>query len=135
MGVARREKTDDGFREEMHQAVQSSPHCGPVTPEDWKRFAERLFYREADLTSPEDFLQLRHEVEESEAARNPGRCRLAYLATAPTLFLPTVQGLAHAEMIPHPEADRWLRVVIEKPFGRDLASAQQLARDLGQVAG
>ncbi len=133
VGVARREKTDDGFREEMQQAVLNSGNCGPVTPEDWTRFAERLFYREADLTNPADFLRLRQEVEAIEEISNLSRCRLAYLATAPTLFLPAVQGLAHAEMIPSPEADRWLRVVIEKPFGRDLTSAQQLAHDLGQL--
>ncbi len=133
VGVARREKTDDGFREEMQQAVLNSGNCGPVTPEDWTRFAERLFYREADLTNPADFLRLRQEVEAIEEISNLSRCRLAYLATAPTLFLPAVQGLAHAEMIPSPEADRWLRVVIEKPFGRDLTSAQELAHDLGQL--
>lgn len=133
VGVARREKTDDGFREEMFQAVQESGQCDAASSEEWNRFAERLFYREADLTTPEDFVRLRKEVESIEETRNPSRRRLAYLATAPTLFLPTVQGMHHAEMIPDPHAEAWLRVVIEKPFGRDLASAQELDHDLSLI--
>jgi glucose-6-phosphate 1-dehydrogenase len=99
----------------------------------WQKFSERLFYREADLSSPEDFKRLRQQLEALEETRNPKHRRLAYLATAPTLFLPTVKGLHHAGMIPLPDADDWLRIVIEKPFGHDLDSAQQLAHDLGQM--
>ena len=133
VGVARREKSDDGFREEMFQAIQKSAQCEGATSADWQKFAARLFYREADLANPEDFLKLKGQIETLEETANPSRCRLAYLATAPSLFLPTVEGLSFAGMIPPAGEPNWLRVVIEKPFGRDLASAQELARDLSRV--
>ncbi len=133
VGVARREKTDAGFREEMLQAVQSSRQCDTITPEDWNTFSQRLFYRQVDLTNPEEFLTLKQQLEFVEETRNPSRKRLAYLATAPSLFLPAVQGLHHAGMIPQAEADNWLRVVIEKPFGHDFESSQQLTQELGRM--
>jgi len=133
VGVARREKTDDGFRKEMYQAVRNSPQCESATQEKWRQFASRLFYRKADLTNPVDFVALKQQLEDLEESRNPSHCRLAYLATAPTLFLPTVEALHHAGLIPHPEDRKWLRVVIEKPFGRDLASAQELAGGLSRM--
>jgi glucose-6-phosphate 1-dehydrogenase len=117
----------------MFEAVGKSPQCESVTKTDWDKFSQRLFYRETDLTNPEDFNALRQQLEAIEQSRNPQHRRLAYLATAPTLFLPTVQGLHHAGMIPPAHQDQWLRVVIEKPFGRDLKSAEALAHDLGQM--
>ena len=133
VGVARREKSDESFRAEMLEAVQKSQPADSFSEADWHKFAERLFYREADLSNPEDFLILKKQLEEIEETRNPEHRRLAYLAIAPSLFLPTVRGLAHAGMIPQPDDPAWLRVVIEKPFGHDLASAQQLAHDLGSL--
>ena len=58
--------------------------------------------------------------------------QIAYLATTPDLFTPAVESMAKAEMIPPPNSGRTLRVVFEKPYGHDLASAQQLTRDLGR---
>src|SRR5690606_1851682 len=49
------------------------------------------------------------------------------------LFVPSVEGMAQAGMIPDCEAECWLRVVCEKPFGHDLQSAQELTRRLGHV--
>ncbi|MCA9071898.1 MAG: glucose-6-phosphate dehydrogenase, partial [Planctomycetaceae bacterium] len=105
VGVARRHKSDDGFREEMLQALQKAHQCDSASPEELKNFVKRLFYREADLTHPEEFVRLRKEIEGIEESHNPSHRRLAYLATAPSLFLPTVQGMHHAEMIPDPHAD------------------------------
>jgi glucose-6-phosphate 1-dehydrogenase len=133
VGVARREMSDESYREEMLEAVRKAAGEDAVDPADWQKFAERLYYREADLTNREDFIVLRQQLEPIEEKHNPKHRRLAYLATAPGLFLPTVQGLGHAGMIPDPKAEGWLRVVIEKPFGHDLASAQELDHGLGSL--
>jgi glucose-6-phosphate 1-dehydrogenase len=120
IGVARRGMSDDDFRREMQQAITEGGD--PPDGEAWEGFARQLFYRRADLTRPQDFRELDEAVSDIERQRGIGSRRVVYLATAPELFLPSVEGLSAAGMVPDPEAaDRWLRVVIEKPFGHDLA--------------
>lgn len=130
IGVARRSKNDDEFRAEIRQAFSECAAAGDLC-EPWDRFSRRLHYIQTDLTSPEDFQKLRREVERLEQQLGlPGQ-RIVYLALAPELFLPAVQNLAAAGMVP-PDASR-LRVVVEKPFGQDLASARKLSGDLASV--
>ncbi|HUG90629.1 MAG TPA: glucose-6-phosphate dehydrogenase, partial [Planctomycetaceae bacterium] len=133
IGVARRETSDDEFRREMHDALTDGGRR-PIASDEWQGFARQLYYRRADLTRPEDFRGLDAAVTAIERDAGIGGRRVVYLATAPELFLPAVEGLAAAGMIPEPDApDRWLRVVIEKPFGDDLESARRLSRELGRL--
>lgn len=130
VGVARREKTDDAYRAEMFEACQEASRTGKITTEEWAKFSASLFYRRVDLDDPEQFRQLKADVESLEAkAGLPGR-RLVYMATDPGLFLPSVKALKQADMIPDESDPKWLRVVFEKPFGHDLASAQELSHAL-----
>ena len=131
VGVARREKSDDGFRAEMFESV--SQHARrPVAPEKWKAFASRLFYRRLDLEKPDDYAGLKTAVESIEKKAGIGKKRLAYLAITPDLFLPTVEAIVHADLIP-PSAEGWFRVVVEKPFGRDLESAKEMDEKLSKL--
>jgi len=132
VGVARREKTDESFRDEMATAVKSEVPTGTFSPEKWKEFAKRLYYRRADLEQPNDFVGLRKELEGFEAQSNVRGKQIVYLATTPDLFIPAVESLAKSGMIPAPNSGRTLRVVFEKPFGHDLASAQDLSRELSK---
>ncbi|MEX2286934.1 MAG: glucose-6-phosphate dehydrogenase [Planctomycetaceae bacterium] len=132
IGIARREKSDESFRNEMFEAVSRHARTGPVTPEKWRAFARRLYYRQADLERPDDFMALRPGIEEIERAAGGMDQRMFYLATAPELFLPSVAALARAGLVPAPDDKIKLRVVFEKPFGRDLASARELTRQLAQ---
>ena len=68
IGIARREKSDESFRNEMFEAVSRHARTGPVTPEKWRAFAQRLYYRQADLERPDDFMALRPGIEEIERA-------------------------------------------------------------------
>ncbi|MBX3444827.1 MAG: glucose-6-phosphate dehydrogenase [Planctomyces sp.] len=132
IGVARREKSDDAFRGEMRDAV-AEHRAREFTEERWSEFARRLRYVQVNLEDPAEFPRLHDQVEAIEKdAGLPGQ-RIVYLATAPALFTPSVEALAQANMIPPlDEADR-LRVVFEKPFGHDLASAQELSHSLSRV--
>lgn len=130
IGVARREKTHDEFRDEMKQALRDD-----VSPEElersWDAFARRLHYIQADLAQEEDFIRLRKQTEALEQEQGlPGQ-RIVYLALMPELFLPSVRHLSEAGMVPL-DANQ-LRVVVEKPFGHDLASARDLARNLSDI--
>lgn len=133
VGVARREKTDESFRNEMFEAVKQQARHGSVTAEQWKKFAQRLHYRQVDLANSDDFARLETDLSAMEQASGVVGKRVVYLATAPELFLPSVTALSENGMIPDCESDCWMRVVFEKPFGHDLASAQQMTRDLGRL--
>ena len=133
IGVARREKTDEEFRNEMFEAVSRHCRCESVDSEEWSRFASCLFYRELDLATLDGYSTLREQVEELERQQGVGSHRLVYLATTPSLFIPSVEGLAHAGMVPGVNDEQCLRVVFEKPFGRDLQSAQELSSRLSHI--
>ena len=133
IGAARREKTDEAFRNEMYQAVGEFARIPPDGPEEWARFAARLYYRQADLLQREDYDHLRRELESLEEDSGLRGKRVAYLATAPELFLPTVEAFAAAGLVPESESGEILRVVLEKPFGHDLHSAQQLSHGLSRL--
>ncbi len=130
IGVARREKTDDAFREEMKAACQQASRTGPISDDDWATFASRLYYRRVDLDDPEQFDRLKKDVESLEQHNGLEGRRLVYMATDPSLFTPSVKALQQAGMIPDKSDPNWLRVVFEKPFGNDLQSAQELSKNL-----
>lgn len=94
----------------------------------WEAFASRLWYTVGDFTLAADYERLQtvlREVEDGPADR------LYYLATPPTFFAPIVERLGAAGMAS--EDGGWRRIVIEKPFGRDLTSAQELNRAVHAV--
>lgn len=127
IGVARREKSDEEFRNEMQAVIAEG------RPDQWSRFARLLFYRQADLADSGQTAQLKRAVEQIERDRDLTGRRIVYLAIAPDLFLPSVESLAAAGMIPPWEERERLKVVIEKPFGRDLDSARDLTDSLGRL--
>ena len=98
----------------------------------WDRFAERLYYQQLDISNPAVYLNLQNSLQtiETQAGAGPEPVRVVYLATAPSLFAAAVDGLNAAGLIPPREQSGRLRVVVEKPFGRDLDSAIQLAAEL-----
>lgn len=132
IGVARRDKTDEQFRGELRATVIGDS-ADAETVAAWDEFASRVFYRRVDLGVASDYVALEQATREIEerlqsAANRP---RVVYLATAPSLFDDAVRGLDAAGMIPRDrrDSDR-LRVVVEKPFGTDLASAEVLNEQL-----
>jgi glucose-6-phosphate 1-dehydrogenase len=133
VGVARRDKTDDQFREEMREAVQQARGGTALDAEEWQTFAGCLGYESVDITDAGQFSRLKQAVAEREESAGVSGNRIAYLSVAPALFLPTVQGLAAADMLPEAAHRDRLRVVIEKPFGRDLTSARQLSDGLSAL--
>ncbi|WP_166820418.1 glucose-6-phosphate dehydrogenase [Thalassoroseus pseudoceratinae] len=131
VGVARRDKSDDDFRSDMQAAIRDARD--DYSDENWDKFASRLFYQRTDLKDPEDFRRLRQRVESLEEETDTRGKRLVYLATAPSLFVPSVEALSDAGMIPNADDEQVLRVVIEKPFGHDLESAREMSTELGRL--
>lgn len=130
IGVARREKTDESFRNEIFNDINGKVRAGNISPEQWSKFASRLYYHQLDISSPAEYGSWKLELEKLEQGRPSAGNRVVYMATSPDLFIPGVEGLNSAGLIPGRDSEQWLRVVFEKPFGSDLASAQQLSAEL-----
>ena len=128
IGVARREKTDQQFRDELRTSVLKGG-----SSVEWESFAQRIFYRRLDLGAEKDYSALLEQTQviEQELGTGEDSARVVYLATAPSLFDDAVRGLQAGGFIPQErsQADR-LRVVVEKPFGHDFASASELNEQL-----
>ncbi len=123
LGVARSEYSNEEFRDQMRKAV-AEERGGDLDHEAWNGFAERLHYMGADLTDPRAYAELARRLVPLGAADPRTSNQLYYLAVPPTIMPDIVDGLAHAGLTP--EGEGWTRIVLEKPFGWDLASARDL---------
>jgi glucose-6-phosphate 1-dehydrogenase len=133
VGAARREKTDAEFRAEMHEAVSRHGRSGAIAADEWERFAQRLYYRALDLSCADSYPGFAKALEQIERQNGVAEKRLFYMATMPELFVPTVESIARAGLVPDRRSKAWLRVVFEKPFGHDLESARELSRRLQRL--
>jgi glucose-6-phosphate 1-dehydrogenase len=95
-----------------------------ASPEEWDDFSSRLYYVSGDVNSAQNLKALQARLSELENPSGGATNRLYYLALAPSLYEPAVISLGQAGMAE--EGLGWRRVVIEKPFGSDLTSAQKL---------
>ena len=126
LGVGRRDKNDQQFRDELRVAAEARGRLHAGDREGWERFAGNVFYHRADFTAAESYSGLAERLHALETERDLGGNRLYYLATDPDYFPLIVEQLADAKLLRR-EPDRpWTRVVIEKPFGKDLTSARAL---------
>jgi len=137
VGVSHREWSDDDFRAEMRKAVSESART-PVTEDGWSSFAKGLFYVRGDFKDPATFTALGARLETIDRERRAGGNRLFYLATSPSYYLPIIShlgesGVSHRQANYTDDTDYWHRIVIEKPFGHDLASARELIADMATV--
>jgi len=122
VGVARSPLTDQEFRDRLGDAVRQA-HPREWHQQRWEAFAGRLGYVAGDAAQPRGLDPLRAWLEQREGPG--GGRRLYYLAVAPDLYPAIATSLGEAGMS-RDDADNWRRLVVEKPFGRDLASARRL---------
>jgi glucose-6-phosphate 1-dehydrogenase len=127
LGFATRDWDDDKFRAEMEAAaVQFCSY--DYSYDEWLEFAEHLYYMSGNFTHQDNFEALAARLQQLEPGPSD---RMFYLATAPRFFLPIVQSLGRLDLVNETEGKR--RVVVEKPIGTDLASAQALNEGLSKV--
>jgi glucose-6-phosphate 1-dehydrogenase len=132
MGVARDKLALDDFREEMRKGCDRYARRRPVDANVWQDFSRGLFYHVADFGDLDAFKKLKTELEEIDAEMGIPANRLFYLSTPPSVFPIIVENLGKAGLVSR-AAQPWTRIIVEKPFGRDLESARTLNRQLKQV--
>ena len=131
IGFARRDKPDDVFRTELEEGNKKHSRQGHQA-ELWSSFAQSIHYHRSEFTDVEGYRSLKAQLEKFDAERGAPANRLFYLATAPEYFQVVLEQLAAAGLNEAP-AGKWARVVCEKPFGKDLPSAQKLNRIVSEV--
>ncbi len=121
---------DDAFRALMRTALQESEEVHRLDDELWQALCPRLHYVCGELTDASTYTSIGKRLEELERDRRPDdRNRLFYLAVPPSVFEPIVRELSGSGIAPRVTDDAqrpWARIVIEKPFGRSLATAKEL---------
>lgn len=130
IGLARRPKTNETFREDVRQSIQEFARHDIEQENEWQEFAKHFHYMSLNINDENAFHDLRQLSEELENEFEIPGNRLFYLAVAPELF-GSVSG--HIKTGGLLETSGWHRLVIEKPFGYDLASAEKLNVELRNV--
>ncbi|GCE93761.1 glucose-6-phosphate 1-dehydrogenase [Arthrospira platensis NIES-46] len=129
VGVARRDWSDDYFREHLRQGIEEFGG-GLQSEKIWHNFAQGLYYCSGNMDEQESYQKLKSLLAELDSKRLTRGNRVFYLSVAPRFFGEAAQQLGQAGMLEDPKKQR---LVIEKPFGRDLGSAQVLNRVVRNV--
>lgn len=130
LGVSRTEMTNDAFRENMHAFTSKSRDARGFTDTCWDSFAQRLSYFAGDINNPSFYGKLKQKLAEmTKAGSSPNY--LFYVSTPASLAAPIVQGLGEVGLNKRDEG--WTRIILEKPFGRDLESARMLNSVVAEV--
>ncbi len=131
VGFARRDYSDQDFEKVVHDSVKDYART-PFREDVWRQLTEGFRFVPGDLTDDVAFDRLRETVEDLDLNRGTGGNHAFYLSIPPGLFPTVVQQLAEHALTKE-TADTWRRVVVEKPFGHDLASARELNRVVEEV--
>jgi glucose-6-phosphate 1-dehydrogenase len=129
VGFARRDWSDDFFRETMLEGVNENSRSGPAEPSLWNSFAEGLFYHRSSFDEASGYASLAERLDGIDAERGTGGNRVFYLATPPESYGEIIGQLGAAGLNRSPNGG-WTRIIVEKPFGRDLESARALNQQL-----
>jgi glucose-6-phosphate 1-dehydrogenase len=129
VGVARPAQDDEAFRASMRDAVLGSREQA-VDPGKWAKIEDRLHYVAGEFSNPDVYRTLAGVLERVRRQHGAPGNYLFYLAVPPDLFGTVARHLADAGLTN--ETSGWRRLIVEKPFGYDLASARQLNRDLSR---
>ena len=123
VGTARTKMSTDQFREKVREWLEAT---GNLSAMNWDAFAPRLSYQALEYDDPASYEQLRGTLETAEEQLHLSGNRMFYLAIPPTLYESVSAMLGVSGMARKKAKELWTRIVVEKPFGRDLDSSRQL---------
>jgi glucose-6-phosphate 1-dehydrogenase len=131
IGVARRPLSDDVFRDQLGKDL-AQLGTQPVDPNLWSRFRSRISYCAGEFDNPQTYKKLGEALAISEKEFKTSGNIVFYLSVQPDYFATIAKRLLEAGLL-REENGRWRRMIIEKPFGTDLASARALNAELTSV--
>lgn len=132
VGFARREKSNELFRQEMQGAIAKFSRTKPIDEALWTTFKDQLFYHQSEFHEDEGYEKLNSYLNDLDTKYGTRGNRVFYLSTQPSFFPLITQKLRQHNLIYDSAKikDKWSRVIIEKPFGHDLSSAIDLQNEL-----
>src|SRR5438128_9604092 len=131
VGVTAAKFSDEDFREKLSKDIQEFARS-PIENELWNWFKPKIYYHSGDFRDPKLYTQLKDKLAAVDKQQGTPGSYLFYLATAPQFFGEIVKQLGTAGLTVE-ENGFWRRVIIEKPFGRDLQSARALNKEIMSV--
>ncbi len=133
LGLGRKDLSDEDFRAIAREGIEQFSRQSLKT-DSWETFQSRLFYCAGNIGAAEYYDKIRDRIQEIETQwQLPGN-RMFYLAIPPTSFSPACEGLYRVGLVSEAEhAPTYSRVIVEKPIGHDLASAQAINTAIGDV--
>ncbi len=131
IGVARNELTSEQFRDNLSKDMPEFLGC-PLDNDLWEWFLKRITYMQGEFNDPQVYARLQTELQRTEKDHMTHGNLFYYLAVAPAFFGEIATQLGAANMLAE-DNGKWRRVIVEKPFGRDLDSAHTLNQQLRKV--
>jgi glucose-6-phosphate 1-dehydrogenase len=134
IGYSRRPQNDDQYRAVLYEALQTYSRSQPIVESIWQTFSKHISYVEGDFEDPQGYSALRGTLETIEQSMGSDGNRLFYFATPPSAAPVILHRLSEAGLLQSTGAKTpWTRVIMEKPYGRDLESATDLNRIVAEV--
>src|SRR5215217_2386057 len=130
VGVARAKMSHDAFRKKLRASLNQY-HPDRVSEDVWESFSKNIFYLPGDFREPRMYRELKNFLKELDRKCGTEGNRAFYMASSPSFFSTIAEGLGEAGMSVG-ENGGWARLMVEKPFGRDLLSARNLNADIRQ---
>jgi glucose-6-phosphate 1-dehydrogenase len=126
IGFARRAKTDESFRQECYESVVAHSRSKLIDEEIWSTFSKLLHYHQGNYDNNADYDALNERLSAIDSGHGTQGNRLYYLSTPPEAYTLITEKIGTTSLTQVKSDKCWTRVIIEKPFGRDLASARAL---------
>lgn len=135
LGYARTDMSDDAFRQLCIEAIRKNARTAKKMGANQEKLSwliDRIYYHTGQYDRPEDFQKLKTRLDELDRRYQLQGNRLFYLSTPPNAFVPISECLGQQGLVERVQSGAvehkgpWQRVIIEKPFGHDLKSAQEL---------
>jgi glucose-6-phosphate 1-dehydrogenase len=134
LSLSRSPMGDEQYRDLLRQWVDKSDEGSPSDAATWEPFAQGIHYLSADFHDPGTYEKIRSTLAGCDRERGTAGNRIFYLSTAPSDYVDIIRNLGAAGLAHSPEGTKgWVRIIVEKPFGRDFESARSLNSEASAV--